>query len=571
MNPAPSSFSRLQTLQTAAALLHGGRASQACAMLRELVGQAPDFADAHRILGLALRALGEAAGAEASLRAALALAPRSGPTTYALGELLLNLGRAEEALAVVAPLAGQPTADLHLLTVQGESLKALGQLEEARGAFDRAVRATPQSAVAEHNLASVLGDLERFAESEAAVRRAFAKGLHAPESWLVLARSLVGQGRNAEAEQAYRQAIARRPDHVEAQAELAQLVWMQTEDASAATRALDDAIAAFPGLQALRLKRAELLQACGDPEGAYAAVADTVARPDAEPMMHVIAARFSMSRDPRRALAHAHQGARLLADNPVAQSTLIEAHFAAGEAAAALPIAERLHAAAPTDQHALAMLATAWRLLGDARYAALYDYASFVRTWRIDTPEGWSDLDSFVADLATSLEALHTHRTHPVGQSVRHGSQTSQRLTLSTDPVIRAFFGAVDGPIRRHIQALGAGGDPLRSRITGDYRFNGEWSVRLEGSGHHADHVHPRGWLSSAFYVSLPSAVERGREGWLKFGEPGVPTAPALGPEHFVKPEPGLLALFPSYMWHGTIPFGGAEARLTIAFDVIPA
>ncbi|HET6912296.1 MAG TPA: putative 2OG-Fe(II) oxygenase, partial [Rhodanobacteraceae bacterium] len=64
----------------------------------------------------------------------------------------------------------------------------------------------------------------------------------------------------------------------------------------------------------------------------------------------------------------------------------------------------------------------------------------------------------------------------------------------------------------------------------------------------------------------------QGHEGWLQLGEPGFKTQPPLPPERFVKPEPGLLALFPSYMWHGTIPFSGddGQSRLTIAFDVVP-
>ena len=52
----------------------------------------------------------------------------------------------------------------------------------------------PRSAVAEHNLAGALGDLQRFAEYEAATQRAFAKGLDAPETWLVRARALQGLG-----------------------------------------------------------------------------------------------------------------------------------------------------------------------------------------------------------------------------------------------------------------------------------------------------------------------------------------------------------------------------------------
>jgi hypothetical protein len=32
----------------------------------------------------------------------------------------------------------------------------------------------------------------------------------------------------------------------------------------------------------------------------------------------------------------------------------------------------------------------------------------------------------------------------------------------------------------------------------------------------------------------------------------------------------GRLVLFPSYMWHGTVPFLSPTARTTIAFDAIP-
>jgi hypothetical protein len=31
-----------------------------------------------------------------------------------------------------------------------------------------------------------------------------------------------------------------------------------------------------------------------------------------------------------------------------------------------------------------------------------------------------------------------------------------------------------------------------------------------------------------------------------------------------------MLALFPSYMWHGTVPFTQGAERLTIAFDLVP-
>ncbi|HEV2043240.1 MAG TPA: putative 2OG-Fe(II) oxygenase [Sphingomicrobium sp.] len=44
-----------------------------------------------------------------------------------------------------------------------------------------------------------------------------------------------------------------------------------------------------------------------------------------------------------------------------------------------------------------------------------------------------------------------------------------------------------------------------------------------------------------------------------------------LDARRVVEPRPGRLVLFPSYLWHGTIPFAaGAGDRLTAAFDFQP-
>jgi Flp pilus assembly protein TadD len=558
-------------LQAAAAHLRQGRPAEAVPLLRAAAARWPQSPDAQRLLGLALRDSGDFAGAEGPLRTALALDPRSGPSAVALSELLLASARAPEAELCMAPLAAAPGADINVLTALANAIKAQGRLDEARALYARIVAESPNSAVAEHNLASMDGDLERFADAEAGARRALAKGLDAPETWLVLGRALLGQDRHGESEAALREAIRRRPDYVDAHGELAQLIWMTTEDAQAAVASLDAALRLRPDFAPLALKKAEILDYAGDPDAAIAALTPIVADPASDPVLHVMAARLLGAREPERALEHAHIAAKALPLDYIAQSGLCEAYLAAGDGAAAAALAEGLRARMPENQHALALLATAWRLTGDARYDLLYDYDALVAPSQIAVPPGWTRLEDFLADLTQSLTRLHTRRTHPIGQSVRHGSQTSQSLDLSDDPVIKAFFVAIDGPIRERLAALGRGSDAVRSRNTGDYGFNGVWSVRLRPDGFHANHVHPKGWLSSACYIALPDAVERGQEGWIKFGEPGVPTLPGLPFQHAVKPEPGRLVLFPSYMWHGTIPFSGDQPRLTIAFDVIPA
>ena len=114
---------------------------------------------------------------------------------------------------------------------------------------------------------------------------------------------------------------------------------------------------------------------------------------------------------------------------------------------------------------------------------------------------------------------------------------------------------------------------PLSRRNTGDYTITGCWSVRLKPGGYHVSHVHPEGWISSAYYASVPEETLSGEShaGWIQFGQPPFRTTPELGPERWVQPRAGLLVLFPSYMWHGTHPIGDGAERITAPFDAVPA
>jgi uncharacterized protein (TIGR02466 family) len=430
------------------------------------------------------------------------------------------------------------------------------------------VATRPGSAVAEHNLAAVLGDLGDAAGAEAATARALAKGGDAAETWLVRGRALQALGRPDEAEAALLAAILRRPDYPVAHRDLAQLRWMRTAD-------LDHALAALtaaPATPDLIRIHATVLTEAGEAAAAAALLAQAVATHPADPALRLMAAAAcGRQGDAPAQLAHATAALHLAPASAEAAKAGVEALLHAGRAGEAAPLAERLVAAAPHDQGALALACTAWRLTGDPRHAAWCEDPALVAAATIPTPPGWPDLPAFLADLAADLAARHPWRTHPLEQSVRHGSQTQQDLSRLDVPVLRALFAALDTPIAAHLAALGPGDDPVRRRIARGYRVAGAWSVRLSPGGFHSDHVHPQGWLSSAFYVELPPAVALEPEGWLALGRPGVPTAPRLAPLRHIRPAPGQLVLFPSYLWHGTEPFGGDAPRLTVAFDLLPA
>ncbi len=467
-------------------------------------------------------------------------------------QFLLQSGRALEARDVLAQAiaGGQEGAPLHSLL--GLVLHQLGDLPGCLRELRQAVRLAPQDGAAQFALASIALRLGEEAEAENAVRRAIKLGLDDIHSYVLLGRLFNKQGRFEEAQTAWRKAVRKDPTHAQAQRELAGLVWMLTGDLAKARAELD----AAPPTHDIVAVTVRLLQDAGDEAGAYALVCKAA---DRDPSLNVLAARTGLKFDPQdsdRRLAAAAPGI-----TPQARAKAeIEVDLALGRIEQAARRAEALHTARPTDQHATALLAVAWRLAGDARYTSLYDYDRLVKSYRITPPQGWSSLDDYLRDLGDALDVIHGPLTHPVGQSLRHGSQTMRGLQDYPDPAIRALFAAIDAPIRAHIAAIGEPGQ--------DYGFGGAWSVRLNSGGFHINHIHPEGWLSSAFYVRLPDKME-GQQGWLKFGEPGPPTSPPLAPDHLVKPEPGLLVLFPSNIWHGTVPFTADDKRLSCAFDIV--
>lgn len=100
------------------------------------------------------------------------------------------------------------------------------------------------------------------------------------------------------------------------------------------------------------------------------------------------------------------------------------------------------------------------------------------------------------------------------------------------------------------------------------------WAVVLNTGGHQAPHVHPASWLSGCYYIDIPDDFDsqlNPHAGHIAFGQGEYDLHPIMEPETVVvKPEEGVVCLFPSYYWHHTIPLQSSKNRICIAFDVVP-
>jgi tetratricopeptide (TPR) repeat protein len=597
----------IDAMRRASALLQAGNSRLAQTQLEAIVAANPDYVEGLRLLAGTQQALGDAEAAEKLLRRALELDPGWTPTLATLGELLLLSGRASEAesllqraaagsppypraalllaryyndmrrpaeaLAAAAPLCLAGKADAELSAQHIAALAALGRQAEAVAVYRSLVAAAPENLAAAHALAIALQAANQHGDAARVAQHTLARGHKSAALYNTLARSLIAQGALREAEAVLHECLALEPRLLDAQNNLAQLIWMRSGDIAQATAAFDGALQTFGNDDALWAAKAAILQGAGDARGAYACLASQASRPQASPMLLVRAGLAALEFDSAAALRLAERALSAMPANAAARTLLVAAQLGVGDARGALPHCETLLANAPDDQYLIALETTAWRLLGDERYRRRCDYKTLVVPFELDAPPPWPDVAGFFADLKVSLDRLHDPHGHPLlFQSLRHGTETTFDLSRSTDPVIQALFSSFAAPIERYLEHMGHGSDPLRRRNLGRWRFNGSWSVRLRTSGHHANHVHPRGWISSACYIELPDVMSDARsdEGILTFGEPSIATAPALKAEYSVRPAVGMLVLFPSYFWHGTVPFAGDQPRLTVAFDAVP-
>lgn len=95
------------------------------------------------------------------------------------------------------------------------------------------------------------------------------------------------------------------------------------------------------------------------------------------------------------------------------------------------------------------------------------------------------------------------------------------------------------------------------------------WAVCLDQTGYQEPHCHPQGRLSGVYYVDVARENTDQPGGAIEFWRPPANLA---GSHHAdtirLQPENGMMLLFPSYYYHGTIPHSGCESRISIAFDV---
>lgn len=486
-----------------------------------------------------LREAGRLQEAEKECRSLITLQPDHVGARIALGGLLIDLQRpvaaeAELTQALTYPVAAAAKAAIH--TLLGLAQRRQRRDAEALQNYDLAYGLDPGQAELEMHRGEALQNLRRYEEAIAAYRRALDReprnpGIHRCYNDLLYrlggrddylksydraprtADLLLGKGhflnyekRFADAYEVFWEALMREPGHA---------------------GALLGAVESLRGLERYD-------------EAAAALDALIQRRRGGEPRLLSRAAEVALlRRQPDKAAMLCEQGLRT----------------------------------APYDQSCLVGLSLAWRMMGDERDEALSRYDRYIRAFDLKAPDGFSSMADFNAELSAYLDRLHPGTREYPNQSLRGGTQTPDHIFGAGHELVDRLERRISEAVLDYIAGLeGDAAHPFVSRRSHAFQYRGSWSSRLGAEGFHVNHIHPQGWISSCYYVSVPNVTKdtRHRQGWIKFGEPGLDVGLANPIRLVIQPVPGRLVLFPSFLWHGTVPVKDQGIRTTVAFDVVP-
>ncbi len=180
--PAKASFEPADDLKTllpfnrkleqAQDLYFRGQAEPSIALLLQLVKERPEFDDPYLFLVTVYEKRGRLPEAEALLKAGVAANPRNYKLAIEHGIVLAELGRNDEAVAVLGRAAGVIDWDPELWNYMGVAYWNKGDLPNAVTAYERALALDPKYGAVLANLGTVQTAIAMRDKDSAALRRA---------------------------------------------------------------------------------------------------------------------------------------------------------------------------------------------------------------------------------------------------------------------------------------------------------------------------------------------------------------------------------------------------------------
>jgi uncharacterized protein (TIGR02466 family) len=510
-------------------LLNAGQLPQAENTAKKLLQNYPRAFILHNVLGVALEGQRKFDAAAATYRNALAIDPNIAEIHFNLGVVLSNLGKRDEAIAsyrkALSLKPGLAVASFNL----GIALQEGGQFQEAAASYRKAIAIEPGFYEAYGNLGVVLQKQGMLEEAVAS----YLKGLAIypdPIGHFNLGTALRDQGKHAEAGQSYLKALAMKPDYADAHNNLGEIFRDQGN--------MDDAIKSYRTAIGIR----------PDHPGANYNMAEFL----------YLAKKFEEAKPYFERSRFLDWEERAL-DCIYRMQNYDE-------------FRERLHALVKSGKKStlLSMLSTHYASNFGVENEYNFCKAPMEFAYHTNIAELAEPNSQLLKDLLEDI--THTALAERKQGRLYYGIQSAGNLLKRPEPSFQKLAALIKDKINEYKVRYADSDAELIKSFPSQIEFGSSWYLKMNKGGHLTSHIHEDGWISGCIYLKLPQNKVHETDGAFVYGMDGddYPRQHDDFPSHIALVQVGDIVLFPSSLFHRTIPFNSDEERICVAFDLKP-
>ena len=509
-------------------LYHSGQLPQLESAAKALLKTYPGLLIAHNLLGVALEGQGKFAEAVDCYRKTLQFEPRIAEIHFNLGAALAHLGNTSEAIASYQR-AIQLNPNLAVAHYNlGLALQIQVKLDEAITSYRKAISLEPGFFEAYGSMGTALQAQGKLEEAIAAYRKSLAIQPD-PLTHFNLATALRDSGKLDEAIVSYKNALAMNPDYSDAYNNLGETLRDQG-NMEEAVRNYHNALAANPDNTAASFNIAQFLYDAGRYDEAIPHFEKSQRDDWRERTLYCLykSERYDEFREKLQSLTEEPNILPFLAN--------LSAHHAANFG------------------------------VEDA-YNFCRNPLDFVYHGQIEELQNGSGL---LEDLLRDVNFAEIAERKQ--GRLYYGIQSAGNLFKRPEESFRKLGELVRQKVREYGRHFAREGCVYIQEFPQEPEFSSSWYVKMSSGGHLTSHIHETGWLSGVLYLAVPPRETDSTAGCIEFSMHGdnYPQKHDNFQTMVKQPAVGDIILFPSSLFHRTIPFNAETERICIAFDIKP-
>ena len=482
---------------------------------------------------------------------------------------MLNSGNLKGAEKAALPLAKQFPETFILFHVLGLAQDGLGKYAEAAASYTQALKIQPNTPDLQFNLGIVYSHLNQLDLAENAYRTAIQTQPNFFEAHGNLGTVLQKQGKLNEAIASYQRGLAINPQDARGYFNLGTAL-RDNGQLNQAVTSYQKAITLFPNYTDAHNNLGETLRDQGNMQDAISAYQKALSLNPAHPNANYNMAEFLY-------LAKRYDEAIPYFEASQLEDWQARSLYCLYKAEKFADFKTKLDGLVNTTQHNspfIGTLSTHYAINTGTENPYNFCKNGFDFVYQQSIPQLAETNSPLLKDLLHDIN--NTEIAERKQGMLHYGTQSAGNLFKRPEASFRTLADLIKQAFLAYKNNYAGADCALIKAFPNTLEFTSSWYVKMHQGGHLDPHIHEIGWISGAVYLAMPQQNQPD-EGAFEYGTHGdnypmiAPRTAADFPTARILPKVGDIVLFPSSLFHRTVPFSANAERICIAFDLKPA